>query len=600
MPLLWAQRQPLLKFSILFRLIESLLFAPLAGLVGQALSGRPVVDSTALVAFVLSPRGFAAVLFGAVSLLTIRLIEHAGLSLITWGALEGRAVPALAALRYVLMRLAVLIRICMRYVVTGVAIVAPLAIVAALLAKPLLIQHDINFYLAERPAEFVRAAVIVGLIALVCGIVALSLVVRWRWSAQACLFEADSVPQGFARSTALTHGVRVHIALATLVSTVFSLALGLLASGLGSAATIGVVRLLGDRIFSVVLALPLLLTLRAIIGSWATVAGSCIDAGYFTALFFERQQQLDGAAISLPAIAKSEATRMSPATRRLSIAAILGVVGFAWAGILVAAVGLFTDRPVEIHAHRGGTLYAPENTLAAVREAAEAGADYVETDVQQSKDGALIINHDSDFSRVAGVAKRVWELSLDEIRALSPGRNAGPEFQNERIATLDEFLAESKKDGIRVNIELKYYGGDQTNMAAQTVNAVRQAGMIDQVVVQSLEYEPLLEVRKLAPEVPIGYLMSVNARRPARLDVDFLSVEQNRIDGAFVMRTHRRGQKVYVWTANTAEEIERAFDLGVDGIITDQSALAFELRRAYNALHPAERMARRLKAWLAA
>jgi glycerophosphoryl diester phosphodiesterase len=123
--------------------------------------------------------------------------------------------------------------------------------------------------------------------------------------------------------------------------------------------------------------------------------------------------------------------------------------------------------------------------------------------------------------------------------------------------------------------------------------------MLDQVVIQALEYEPLMEIRKLAPEVPVGYLLSFNARQPSRLKVDFLSVEQNRVDGRFVRKAHARGQEVYAWTVNTVDDLQRQFDLGVDGVITDQSALARRTLDAERARPELERFARELRAWLA-
>ena len=103
---------------------------------------------------------------------------------------------------------------------------------------------------------------------------------------------------------------------------------------------------------------------------------------------------------------------------------------------------------------------------------------------------------------------------------------------------------------------------------------MRAHGVLDQVVIQSLEYEPLLEVHRLAPEVPVGYLLSFNAREPSGLHVDFLSVEQKRLDYRFVRMAHQRGQRVYAWTVDTVEDLQRQFDLGVDSVITDQPALA--------------------------
>ena len=73
----------------------------------------------------------------------------------------------------------------------------------------------------------------------------------------------------------------------------------------------------------------------------------------------------------------------------------------------------------------------------------------------------------------------------------------------------------------------------------------------------------------------------MNAREPSGLDVDFLSVHQSRLDHRFIRRAHRRGQQVYAWTVDAPNEMERLFDLGIDGIITDQSALAHSTLNKY-------------------
>src|SRR6185503_4792207 len=177
---------------------------------------------------------------------------------------------------------------------------------------------------------------------------------------------------------------------------------------------------------------------------------------------------------------------------------------------------------------------------------------------QLSKDDVIVVVHDSDFSRLGSVAKKVRDLRYDEIRAIPLG--AGWGF----TPTLDDLLAETK-GRIKLNIELKYYGDHQPGLARKVVEAVRKQGMLDQVVIQCLEYDPLLEVRQLAPEVPIGYLLSFNARKPSRLPVNFLSVEQNRLDRRFLREAHRSGQQVYAWTVNRPEDMQRLLDLGVDG-----------------------------------
>jgi glycerophosphoryl diester phosphodiesterase len=221
----------------------------------------------------------------------------------------------------------------------------------------------------------------------------------------------------------------------------------------------------------------------------------------------------------------------------------------------------------------------------------------METDIQLTKDDVLVVAHDSDFSRLGGVAKKVWDLTYDEIRAIPLGSHSAPEFRNEYTPTFDALLAEAK-GRIKVNIELKYYGDHQPGLPRKVMDAVRSHGMLDQVVVQCLEYEPLIEVHQLAPEVPIGYLLSFNAREPKRLEVNFLSVEQKRLDHAFIQSAHRRAQQVYAWTVDAAKDIERMFDLGVDGIITDQSALVCKIRDEHLNRPKSERAVRRVRSWL--
>src|SRR4051794_20333529 len=86
----WDRRRQLLLFALIFQTVESLCFVPLLGLAGHALLGRPVVDSTQLVSFVLSPRGFVLLSLIASIFVMIRLLEHGGLSVIALGGLQGK------------------------------------------------------------------------------------------------------------------------------------------------------------------------------------------------------------------------------------------------------------------------------------------------------------------------------------------------------------------------------------------------------------------------------------------------------------------------------------------------------------------------------
>jgi glycerophosphoryl diester phosphodiesterase len=353
------------------------------------------------------------------------------------------------------------------------------------------------------------------------------------------------------------------------------------------------------EVFSLAVSLGLLVLLRTVISAAVVSIGACVDAAVFTVFYRRRRETLGGAPI-LPELEMADAR--VPAFGRAKVCAVVAlVVGLCVTDVVVVSVllgALRHERPVTVTAHRGGHLQAPENTVASIREAIAIGAHYAEIDVQLTKDGVLVVTHDRDFSRMAGVARKVWDLTYEEIRAIPLGARSAPEFRNEPAPMLDEVLT-AVKDRIKLNIELKYYGEHQPNLAQRVVDEVQARGMADQVIIQCLEYEPLQQVRRLKPEIPIGYLLSVNARQPARLKVDFLGTALSRANGAYVRAAHRRGQEVHVWTVNTPEAMERMIDISVDSLITDRPAEALRLVRQYESLSPAERTLRQARAWLA-
>ncbi len=591
--LIFRQRwRDLVTFTLLFCIAESVLFAPLAALVGKWLLGRTVLDSTAIISFLLSLRGFLALVLGATAVVAIRLVQHAGLATIFFGAFESRRISGRQALRLVWAQLLDLARVSVRFVAFGILMALPLLAVAGGFAAWLLPRHDVNYYLKLRPSEFVVAAVVIGIVAVGTVIAVAALIVRWRWVVQTVLFEKKSVDNAFRRSAELTKGIRWNLFGVLIVVSVFAVLLGAFASLLGSVGTSLLLSVVGDGPTSLAVAFGILLLWRTLITAAGNFLGACVDASVFTFLY-RRRLESTGEKAQVPELNEAQKHELP---RWVPVGFAGALLIFAGAGVWLALEALGRERNITIHAHRGVATEAPENTLGALRGAIAAGVDYLETDVQMSKDGVLVIAHDSDFSRLGGVARKVWELTYEEIRAIKLRLGNGS-ATSEVTPTLDALLSEAK-GRIRLNLELKYYGDHQPGLAKKTVEAVRARGMLDQVVIQCLEYEPLLEVRELAPGLPIGYLLSFNGREPARLKVDFLSVEQNRADRRFITKAHQRDQQVYAWTVNKAEDMARLLDLGIDGLITDQSALARQAVAEHSNHSDIERSVRQVRTWL--
>ena len=132
------------------------------------------------------------------------------------------------------------------------------------------------------------------------------------------------------------------------------------------------------------------------------------------------------------------------------------------AGILYASQSVlagdadFSAQKTMIQAHAGASQLAPENTLAAFRAAKAAGADGFETDVRMTKDQCLVINHDDSIDLTSDGQGNISDMTLAELKQLDFGAWFGPEFEGERILTLEECLSAAKDlDFEIVNLELK-------------------------------------------------------------------------------------------------------------------------------------------------
>ncbi len=594
----WGRWRRLLYFALLFQTVESLLFAPLLGLAGHVLAGRPAVDSTDLVAFALSPRGFLLVFLGIATSLTIRMLEHAGLSAMVLSAFQGNTARVRVVLGLMLRELPRLTSIVVRAIGWGLAVAAPVLAVAGYYAARLLPKHDINYYLANRPPEFITAALVIGLTAVTMLAVGAWLFVRWRLVVQACVCDRLQGGAAFREAARLSRGAWRPLAWRCVAVLGFEAVLALAAVALGHVAVWLVLDVGSLGVLPLTVSFGILVFLRTVASAAIVAIGAGVDAGVFTAFYQQRRQALGGEPATLALDRMTGDSGPAPWLGRM-LAAGIAIGLFASAAFsVVLAVGTLKDhRPVTVTAHRGGHLKAPENTAASIREAIAVGAQFAEIDVQLSRDGVLVVTHDSDFSRLGGVARKVWDLTYAEIRAIPLGARAAPEFRNEPAPTFDEVLTIAR-DRIKLNVELKYYGDHEPRLAERVVEAVRAHGMTRQVIIQCLEYEPLLEVRRFAPEIPIGYLLSLNARNPAQLKVDFLGAALSRATGAFVRQAHRRGQQVHVWTVDKPKAMEQMIDIGVDSLITNQPEEALRLVREYESLSTPERAMRTVRAWL--
>ena len=242
------------------------------------------------------------------------------------------------------------------------------------------------------------------------------------------------------------------------------------------------------------------------------------------------------------------------------------------------------ESSVEIIAHRAGGIEAAENTLAGFDAAWKAGAYGSETDVQRTKDGAYILNHDANFSRVANNPGKPEAMTLAEVRTLS--------VDGESVPTLEEAL-NACRGRIILFIELKGATADR-QMADDVVRMVRDMDMADACVLISLDYDLIDYIESTYPEMQTGFLLFAAYGEISDLNCDCLAVEEETATPKNIAAIHRQGKKVLVWTVNRKESQKKLLCSNVDGIITDHVSQAVEIRNELSRRTDFQRMIDRI------
>jgi glycerophosphoryl diester phosphodiesterase len=581
-------RHALFIFEFVFKLAQIWLFVPAVALVLAAAlagAGHVAVSNRDILDFLLTPAGLVyAALFGTIAV-ALLLFEQAGVMALAALTGPGERPPVKAMLRTAF-------RKPLRVVLLGALMAAllalamlPFVLLGALTYGIFLTEHDLYFYLNVRPPVFWVAAGIGALLLLGALATAAWLVVRWAFALPILLFEDQPARAALRASRQRVRGVGWRVGF---------LLLGWLAGVL----LLGAALEAGFRLFAAaVLAnagerpvAPILLLLLAQVGLVATLAFVLVVglALLTRRLYLRRSEQLGLPVRDGPGTAPGTEQPVSPWNRRIA--------WLSWSLFVLAPLALWADlsrytaaRPVvRVTAHRGHARAAPENTLSAIRKAIESGADYVEMDVHQTADGVVVLLHDRDLKRVAGVSRRLDELSYDEVRKLDVGSWFDPAFAGERVPTLEQVI-DLARGRIKLNIELKFFGPDR-RLAREVAQIIRARGLEPDCLVTSFNYDALLEVKRHNRRLRTGLIVAKALGDVSRLEVDALSVRAGALSNDMVRAAHRLGMEVHVWTVNDPREMTRLIKRGADNLITSDPDLGVRVRDEWASLTGIERL----------
>lgn len=231
----------------------------------------------------------------------------------------------------------------------------------------------------------------------------------------------------------------------------------------------------------------------------------------------------------------------------------------------------------KIVAHRGYAAVALENTIASLDAAAEAGADMVEMDIQETKDGQFVVYHDKTLRRLARDSRTVGEMTLDELTAvtLSDGRHTEP------LPSFDEYVDRAKELGIRLLVETKTYGHESPEMEENLVSLLHEKEVAYDYIVQSLDIPHLRKLQKIDPLIETSDVIALNVGSLPKTTSSYLSLEDYSVTTKLIQNANQHEKKIFVWTVNKEDLMHAYMRMGVYGLITNHVNDAVRVRNVY-------------------
>lgn len=234
-------------------------------------------------------------------------------------------------------------------------------------------------------------------------------------------------------------------------------------------------------------------------------------------------------------------------------------------------------QKIEVIGHRGASSIYPENTMAAIYGAVELDSDWVEIDVHQTRDKHIVLSHDDNLLRVANVDRRIADMTYEQLKNIDVGSFFDARYSTEKIPLLEDVIKFAKKNGVKLNIEMKPIG-NESSFETEVVKLVQEYDYQESCMISSFSYSELETIKKLDNKITTAFLMFPVIGDVSNLEyADILSIEFSNITNKVVYDIHKQGKEVNVWVANDEESIRKLIEMDVDKITTDNVGLAKEI-----------------------
>ncbi|MEM9417798.1 MAG: glycerophosphodiester phosphodiesterase family protein [Planctomycetota bacterium] len=573
--------------DLLVKALVVVVVAPLTALAWRLYlvwTGKPLLTDAEIAGFFAHPLGWVALLvLGGAGVATLAIGLGAMVRVVA-APLSGGLTGGVAAVVAAVARWSTLFRVSAVIIGVLAAIAVPFLAGGYAAYRVLLTEYDINYYLADKPPEFYLTAGIVGVLLTVLGVIWLWLGLRWVLVLPLVMLEDVGPIDSLRRSAAMTRAKQWWL---LRWGVVWLITIWIVSTCL-SGVTYFLTRLILDKSSDALWVITLVAGGAMIVWAIGQLLVALVISMSLAIAWMRAYRELGGTG-EVKTKPGEEATtgwlgsRLKWMVVGLTAATLVALLVGAWA---VQSVSL-EDR-VTITAHRGASLAAPENTMQAFELAIDAGADFIELDVQETKDGRVAVVHDQDLVRFGGPATKIWDATLAELQSVDFSGEEGSPKPETSVPELGEVL-ETVRGRVKVNIELKYYGHD-VKLEQRVIDLVEELAMADQVVVMSLKAPAVEKVRALRPEWTVGLLAAKTLGDLDAMDIDFLAVHHGLATRPFIRRSHDRGQEVHAWTVNDPVLMSSLISRGVDVLITDDPATARRVLEERSELSLTERV----------
>lgn len=262
---------------------------------------------------------------------------------------------------------------------------------------------------------------------------------------------------------------------------------------------------------------------------------------------------------------------------------LIGVGTYNWDYLRSVTI----QQPLSI-SHRGVSQKdGVQNSISALRKTTRLKPDYVEMDVQLTKDHQFVVFHDFQLAPLTGHSGTPQSKTLAQLTKMTVHEHR----QSAPIASFDDYLARANQLHQKLLIEIKTPTTDNPGLVQHFLNKYQAKIEAHGHMVQSLNWHIVEAVKKAAPKIQTGYILPFNFIGLPISNADFYAVEMTTVNSHFIQAAHQENKAVFVWTPNDQQAVQRMMYFGADGVVTDNLTAVKQAKQQNNQRHYADKLA---------